>query len=276
MGPPIGDSHPYKVFGSIVDIVVPGVDGGQFPAGVRSEGKVGNMAVGQGVISGDDGAALAVFSQPEHGSHAGGFKEKIWFKTRLFKKLVNDNTHGGGFFDQGEQFVFKKRQGYLRILVRFCFLLVSQGVGFGDTQVKGLIENSFVHQMLILSLENGLEADIHFLGIHHFNLCIHICFNGLENSFRILGMDDGINSCKHLYPSLWCQPNGDGASPFFCHILDLVVGLLFYLEDLLGAFHVEFPDLSKLPVIPCADKQGSAQFCLQFQQLLVQGGLGQI
>ena len=96
---------------------------------------------------------------------------------------------------------------------------------------------------------------------------------GLPSAAHIFGADQ---FGRDLWVRTWMGTRISLMIALVAAILDLVVGLLFYLEDLLGAFHVEFPDLSKLPVIPCADKQGSAQFCLQFQQLLVQGGLGQI
>ena len=97
------------------------------------------MLARHSIVPGDNGTALAVLCQPQHGPHAGRLKKEIWFKTGFLKELVNDHSHGGVFLYQGEKLIPELFQGYLRVLAGFLGFPVGQGMGFWKTQVKWFI-----------------------------------------------------------------------------------------------------------------------------------------
>ena len=107
-----------------------------------------------------------------------------------------------------------------------------------------------------------LAADAHLPGFH--------------GDVRVLLVEGGVDGGEHIDPPAGGEPHGEGALFGGGDIADDAVGLMLDLQYFFCIFHVDLTGLGGVPVGAGAVKQGGSQLPFQAQQLLIQGGLGDV
>ena len=132
-----------------------------------------------------------------------------------------------------------------------------------DTQIKWLIQDVPVDDMLVLVFKNSVKSKVQLTGIQKLYLGFHVGFVGLEDGFRVLCMNLRINGGKHLDAAFRSQADSDRSLPAFCHILNAGVGILLDFQHLFGGFDIKCAYISQLPVISGSDEKRCSKFLFQ-------------
>ena len=132
-----------------------------------------------------------------------------------------------------------------------------------DAQVKWLIQDVPVDDVLVLVFKNSVKSKVQLTGIQKLYLGFHVCLVGLEDSFWVLRMNLWINGGKHLDAAFRSQADSDRSFPAFCHILNAGVGILLDFQHLFGRFDIKCAYIGQLPVISRADEKRCSKFLFQ-------------